>query len=328
MSLAKKGELALVKEIRARFSARVPRGVVGVGDDAAVYPPMKGRMLASTDMMVEGVHFDTACITPRQLGRKLVAVNASDIYAMGGSPKYFLLSLALPPSTEIKFVNALFNGVEDGLSAHGASLTGGDLSASISGISLSATVLGQARRPVSRSGARPGDGIYVTGTLGDSACGLALLQKIRRPVQMSKGFRGGPLAWKVMGPLLGRHLEPEPKPLARGMLKDVSAMMDLSDGLLMDLWRLCGDSGVGALVDEASLPMSAEMVEAAGHLGLDPMRLALSGGEDYLLLFTAPAGLRRRGVFEIGGIVEKGFRISGPDGRTRAFRPEGYGHFA
>lgn len=326
MNLARKGELALVNDIRARFSSRLPRGGTGIGDDAAVFAPASGKTLATVDAMVEGVHFDLSLMTPRQLGYKLVAVNASDIYAMGGRPSYLLLSMSLPSDTRLSNVDGLLEGVEEGLKVHGALLAGGDVSSSPSGVTLSATMLGNAARPVKRSGARPGQGIFVTGTLGDSACGLELLKKIGRPVDLEKG-RKRPLPWKIMSPLLKRHLAPEPRQMTRGSLNAAAAMMDISDGLLLDLWRLCSDSGVGALIEENSIPVSAEMRDTATYLGIDPLDLALSGGEDYIILFTSQLK-HIRGAVRIGEIIPSGFKMIRKSGRECRLTPSGYGHFS
>jgi len=326
MSLARKGELALVKEIRARFSSRLPHGGTGIGDDSAVIgPESRKKLLVTVDAMVEGVHFDLRYTTPEQLGFKLIAVNVSDIYAMAGLPAYVFLSMSLPPDTRLSFMDKFFDGIEEGTSRHGALLAGGDISSSSSGISLSATVLGHTGKPVMRSGALQGHGIFVTGTLGDSACGLALLKRIGRPVDLAKGRRS-PLSWDVMGPLIRRHLMPEPKALEGNITSNASAMMDLSDGLLLDLWRLCGESGVGAVLYEGAIPLSDEMLAAARHLGLDPVSLALSGGEDYVILFTSPRK-QIRGASRIGEVTGSGYRMVSLSGRTKRLKPAGYSHF-
>ena len=280
------------------------------------------KLLASVDAMVEGVHFDLAFITPFQLGYKLVAVNVSDVYAMGGSPRYLFLSLALPKKTTTKFIDSFFHGLEIGLKEHGARLAGGDLSASLTGITASATVLGYAANPVLRSGAKVGHGIYVTGTLGDSACGLHLLKLIGKRVDTQKG-RQRPYAWKLMGPLIKSHLLPSPRLPGKAAIMHASAMMDLSDGLSLDLYRLIGMSGKGAEIYEDALPISAEMREMAGRLNLDPVKLALGGGEDYVILFTAPvnAMARRRGIYKIGRIVRDGYVIKRLDGTVQTIKP-------
>jgi thiamine-monophosphate kinase len=167
MRLSQVGELALLEKIRARFSKKSRAVLTGIGDDAAILRIEPGELLATSDMMVEGVHFDRALITPFQLGFKLVSVNVSDIYAMGGKPRFVLLDVAAPDETGTGFIDGLLDGVASANERYGMSLVGGDVSSSMDGVVLSATVLGKGDRSVKRSGAKPGDGIYVTGNLGD-----------------------------------------------------------------------------------------------------------------------------------------------------------------
>ncbi len=328
MRLSALGELTLVERIRGRFKdLRRGRLLLGIGDDAAVIGLPQGKLLATTDLMAEGVHFDLKLITPYQLGFKLVSVNVSDIFAMGGKPLQVLLALALAPGTDTGFLDMFMDGVRDALDLYGASLAGGDLSGSTDAMTLTATVIGQAAKPVLRSGARAGDSLYVTGPLGDSACGLELLKKIGRPVKLEAKNIRGPLPWKTMKPLIERHVQPEAR-RPGAWLKAARAMTDISDGLALDLRRLCIESGVGALVDMESLPVSAAMRKAAPVLGLDPLELALSGGEDYELLFAGRGTVRGR-VVRIGEIVKgKAISIRSPDGKKKPLEPKGYKHFS
>ncbi|GAB4387602.1 MAG: thiamine-phosphate kinase [Thermodesulfovibrionales bacterium] len=325
MRLSRKGELALVEKVRERFKAPGRSVVLGIGDDAAVLRPAAGLLLATTDMMVEGVHFDLRLATPFQIGFKLVSVNVSDIYAMGGAPAHALLGLALPADTREDFMDGFLSGVEEAAGLYGVSVVGGDVSSSPGGMALSATVLGRAARPVKRSGARPGDGVFVTGTLGDSACGIALLRAIGKRVDFSRPVNR-PLRWRVMEPLLKRHLIPVARKPSR-YLRAATAMIDVSDGLALDLHRLCAESGVGARVYKGDVPISAGALEAARRLGLDPFALASSGGEDYELLFTARsakvAGARRIGEVTPGA----GMVLVDEKGGERPLRPAGYLHF-
>src|SRR4030067_1226002 len=182
MNLSQIGELPLLEQIRKSFEKHSSHVLVGIGDDAALIKPENKNLLVTTDMMVEGVHFDLSFVTPYQLGFKLVSVNVSDIYAMGGEPKFILLTLAMNKRTDKKAFDSFFEGAQKAMSLYGLSLVGGDISASRKGIIVSATVLGYATKYVKRSGARIGDRIYVTANLGDSACGLELLKKIKKPV--------------------------------------------------------------------------------------------------------------------------------------------------
>lgn len=325
MRLARVGELALLERVRARFHEKSRDVVAGIGDDAAVLRfAGKKNLLATSDMMLEGVHFDLRFTTPLQLGFKLVSVNVSDIYAMGGKPSFALLDIAAPVDTEDRFLEGLFEGVSEGARAYGVLVVGGDISSSREGLVLSATLLGEAAKPVLRSGARPGDKLYVTGCLGESACGLELLRKIGKPMELGRPVNR-PLQWAVMRPLLKKHLMPEAREPS-GFQKAATSMIDLSDGLLMDLSRLCDESRVGARLYAGRIPLSGETKDAAALLGLDPYRLATEGGEDYELLFTAPPRRRVKAHF-IGEIIGSGRFIVDERGVEGPMEPKGYEHF-
>jgi thiamine-monophosphate kinase len=324
MRLSQAGELSLLEKIRDGFPDRARAVITGIGDDSAVLRSGPGKLLATSDMMVEGVHFDLGLITPRQLGFKLISANVSDIYAMGGRPRFALLDIAATGDTGTDFIDGLLSGVKEALGLYGVSLVGGDVSSSGAGMALSATLLGFADRPVRRSGARPGDMIYVTGSLGESACGLGLLRSIGRPVDLEKG-RNKPLGWDVMRPLLKRHLMPEAR-RPGALSKHATSMIDLSDGLFLDLTRLCAESGVGARIYEDRIPVSEETRAAAESMGLEPMRLATAGGEDYELLFTAPTGRKLKAAC-IGEVTRGGLVFVDKRGVEAPLRPEGYRHF-
>jgi len=357
MKLSQIGELSLLEQIRRSFCKKSKNIIVGIGDDAAVVKPLGKNLLVTTDMMVEGVHFDLSFTTPYQLGFKLISVNVSDIYAMGGKPFYLLLNIAVNKNTNKKFMDRLFDGVKDALTLYDTILIGGDLSATNAGTALSATVIGYVKKHIPRSGANIGDKIYVTGYLGNSACGLELLKKIKKPVPLeNKGQkkqntpsltlppRGGGkgwggefklrtlcsellkgLSWKVVEPLLRRHLMPEARD-SKKFVKDATSMIDVSDGLLIDLTQLCNESKVGARIYIENIPVSPELRKAASCLGISPIKLALSGGEDYELLFTALPNKKTK-AFCIGEITKSERVIVDNSGRERPFAPEGYQHF-
>jgi len=326
MKLSEIGELSLLERIRSRFAASAKDVMAGIGDDSAVVIPRDQPLLLTTDMMTEGVHFDLGLTTCYQIGFKLISVNVSDIYAMGGVPRFVLLDLAADRKTEEQCIESFFDGVQRAMSIYLVRLIGGDLSSSKAGLAVSATVMGYAKKPVMRSGARPGDRIYVTGTLGDSACGLELLKRIRRPLFIETGDRtDSPMGWRTMQPLLRRHLLPEARRPGR-VAKVATAMIDVSDGLLIDLSRLCDESGVGARIYMRHLPLSSQMRKAASALGIEPYALATSGGEDYELLFTAPRG-RKVDAVVIGEITESERIFVDRNGTERPFSPEGYQHW-
>lgn len=326
MRLREIGEFGLIGRIASR--AAVGPGVrIGIGDDAAATEPTPGRWLLTTsDMLVEGVHFDLGYTDPFRLGRKSLAVNLSDIAAMGGEPRDFLLSLAIPPGLTVEFLDRFTEGMLTLASEHGVALVGGDTCRSPAGLVISVTLHGEQspERTLRRSGARPGDIIFVTGTVGDSALGLELLR------------RGGREGWAVE-----RHLDPSPRVAAGLALAGagfVTAMIDVSDGLLADLGHILELSGVGARVEAGLLPLSSAFREEASRITADPLVMALTGGEDYELLFTVPAGsegevassLSRTGVSAtaVGVItVAGGVMVTGPDGRDLHPVRGGYDHF-
>ncbi len=304
----------------------------GIGDDAAVLlTPPGGKLLASTDLLLEGVHFDLSTTTTFQLGYKCITVNLSDIRAMGGTPCYLLLSLGLPGNLDFDDFEELVKGMTTAAGRYGAAIVGGDTCRSDKGIMISVTVLGNSAEPVFRSGALPGHGLFVTGTLGDSALGLEILQRAGNRMDLKKtetmdlpeplcepGLR------QYSARVLKRHLMPDP---VMQDYPEATAMIDVSDGILKDLAHLCHESGNGVKLDLARLPLSEALLKLAPLLGLDPLDLALRGGEDYELLFSAPAGSTYDGAIRIGEFVDGPSVMVFPDGSTKPLQPEGYDHF-
>jgi len=330
------GELSLLREVRARFGTRGKGLITGIGDDAAVIAPSKESLLLTSDMMVEDVHFDLSYITPFQLGFKIVSVNVSDIYAMSGRPYYLIMDLAMTGDTDTGFVDAFFRGVDRALKRYGLILIGGDLSSSKKGLVIAATVIGRVRRPVLRSGARPGDRIYVTGNLGDSACGLEILKRIRRHVpfeelrELKKELKDIKerlsligLKWDIARRLMSKHIFSEVFPFR---VRKATSMMDISDGLFIDLTRLCEESRVGARVYLKRIPLSNALKKACSILNLDPYLIATTGGEDYELLFTAPPE-KRIDAFCIGEIIKEGMYLVDENGLERPLLSGGYQHW-
>jgi thiamine-monophosphate kinase len=326
MRLSEVGELSLLGILQKRFGEKAPHVLAGIGDDCAVVQPAGKNLLLTTDMMVEGVHFDMRWTTPFQLGFKLVSANVSDVYAMGGRPQFLLLNFSAGGDAEVDTFERIFDGIEKAAGLYGVSLVGGDISSS-ERIVLSATVTGYAAKFIRRSGARVGDRIYVTGFLGDSACGLELLKRVKRPVEIERrkkmdcGLPSG-----VALPLLRRHLMPvavRPDLFAH----KATSMIDISDGLLLDLSRLCEASGSGARLYAERLPVSKRLKKAAEYLKMDPFRFVLGGGEDYQLLFTAPRA-SKVDAFCIGEITESGITVVDERGRAKSVTVRGYEHFA
>lgn len=288
-------------------AARPPtyRPRLGAGDDAAW---LDSGEVVTTDVMVEGVHFDGR-LTASDLGWKLVAVNASDIGAMGGRPTWALLTLCLPRPLDRGWVRAFAEGLHEALDAFGVALVGGDTTASLGPVFAGMTMGGAVARPVLRSGGHVGDALWVTGALGEAAAGF-----LRAPPPASGLDR------------LRRPRPPVAFGAALGEAGLVTAMMDLSDGLAMDLPRLCAASGLGALVDPGALPVGPALSDVG-----DPLPPQVAFGEDYELLFAARpqhdaaiealAGRQRVRVSKIGQLtVDRSVRLIGRDWPPQAFR--------
>ena len=306
--------------------------VKGIGDDCAVLrKDSRNCFLLTTDTLVEGVHFDLAWHPPFLLGKKTAAVNLSDIAAMGGEPRFALLNLAFPAAAPAWF-DEFLDGFLAMLAEHGVILVGGDTVKSSSHCSITVTVIGEAARDnvTYRSGAVKGDLVFVSGTLGRAAAGLALCRA---------GLdRKAPQRWEEP---VRAHLAPEPR-LRLGRILAASglvhAMLDISDGLATDLAHLCEESATGAEVDGDSLPVSREVADAAAELKVGVRDWALGGGEDYQLLFTAAPEhanalrqlVREKNegeIFAVGRIVA-GRDVFLRDGTKRtAITFQGYDHF-
>jgi thiamine-monophosphate kinase len=322
MKLRSLRERELVSSIREEFSARRRDLVLGIGDDAAVVRGAEGSCLLTTDLLIEDVHFIASLHPPHYLGRKSLNVNLSDIAAMGGRPSYALLGLALRKGQEIDWVRDFFGGFKTAAREAGVALIGGDISAA-KRIVVSITVIGEAGRFIRRSGARPGDLIFVSGYLGDAAAGLRLL---RRGCRLGQDKRADHL--------LRAFLDPAPQialGLALSRRRAASAMIDTSDGLSVDLLHLCKESGTGAEIDLDRLPLSP----AIRIYEKKPERLALHGGEDYQLLFSVNsdkvskiAGLTKRFRLQrIGRMTQgKSIQVVNARGKKRPLAVKAYEH--
>jgi thiamine-monophosphate kinase len=325
----------LVSAIRRVLSGDAPGVVVSVGDDAAVVEPGRHQGVLTTDMLVEGVHFELDTISAHDLGYKAVVVNVSDVAAMGGSPRYGLASVGVPEKVEVAWIMELYGGMREAADEHAMALVGGDTSGA-ERVVLAVTVVGEVSsgRAVTRSGARPGDRLVVTGALGAAAGGLRLAQTPPEEVM------------ELLGTEWARSLvQALERPVARVgegqalVQAGATAMMDLSDGLALDLSRLCRESGVGAIVRARDLPVAPAVGELAGALEVDPMELALHGGEDYELLATLPPdrvehAQRQIGerlgtaLTEIGEMTEESLLLDAGASGQEPLEPRGWDHFA
>jgi thiamine-monophosphate kinase len=332
--ISKKTERDIIEHIHNLLGLTADKDVVkGIGDDCAVLRKNNREcFLVTTDTLVEGVHFDLDWHPPFLLGRKVAAVNLSDIAAMGGEPRFALLSLAFPGSAPAWLDNFLA-GFHEILQEHDTYLVGGDTVKSSNDLSISLTIIGEAAGDAIcyRSGAKPGDLVFVSGHLGDAAAGLALCQ--------SGLSNQGSGQWQQ---LINNHLDPQPQVQLGRILAEsglIHAMMDISDGLATDLAHICKESGQGAEIIKDFLPVSEQLKSAAEKMGSSVLGWVLKGGEDYQLLFTVSSGheqelrnlvLEKTGqeIFCIGKIIEgQGLFLS--DGvKMEEISFQGYDHFS
>jgi thiamine-monophosphate kinase len=299
VTIADLGEFGLIAAIREVLPAGGAL-LLGAGDDAAVLRAADGRVVASTDLLVEGRHFRRDWSGPRDVGSKAAAQNLADIAAMGASPTGILVGLAAPGELTVDWVLEMMRGMVAECERAGASLAGGDISGA-DAIMLGVTALGDlgGREPVTRSGARPGDQVAISGRIGWSAAGLALLRA---------GHSAGSLP-PDLAELVRAHLRPRPDYTAgpQAAMSGATAMIDVSDGLLADLGHVCSASGVSVNVLTSSLPVAESVRTAAALLGEDWLEWTLAGGEDHALAATFPAkAVLEQNWTVIGGVQEGG----------------------
>jgi thiamine-monophosphate kinase len=303
-ALATLGEFGLIARLTALAGAAGAAGVeLGPGDDAAVLVPTPGlRLVATVDLLVEGRHFAAGLSGPADWGWKALAVNASDLAAMGAEPLAALVALTIPPGTPVELLDELYRGMAAAGRQFRLPVVGGDTSAGPV-LSLAVTALGQAERPVRRDGARPGDRLVVTGPLGAAAAGLALLRRADDPEAAALLAAHPHLAAAHRRPLADLAAG------ARLAAAGVGAMLDVSDGLAGDAAHLAEASGTGLEIDEAAVPLAAGVAAAAGLLGLDPVELALGGGEDYVLAAALAPRVEVAGVSACGRFTDDPGRL-------------------
>jgi thiamine-monophosphate kinase len=332
-----KDEFDFIRALRERTS--VSSSVTGIGDDAAVFQAGPGKQsLITTDLLIEDIDFRRTTIPPYLLGHKALAVSLSDIAAMGARPRWSLVSIGIPADVwQTDFVDRLYSGWFELANRYDVQLIGGDTSRTVEKIVIDSIVLGEclANHAVKRSGAKPGDQIFVTGSLGAAAAGLRL---VKRGAHLA-GQKWDEEDSQKLDHVLLRQLRPEPRVgwgIVLGEERLASSMIDISDGLSSDLNHLCESSGVGALIDSSLLPIDRQVVELCGRRALDPLQLALHGGEDFELLFTVRPGdvsrLPRRvdgtRITRIGEIrvQDAGVKIS-EGARIWELNPGGWKHF-
>ncbi|MEA3359646.1 MAG: thiamine-phosphate kinase [Thermodesulfobacteriota bacterium] len=328
------GEFGFIESIKKQCSTLSKNVIKGIGDDCAVFRANSSSVfLFTTDMLVEDVHFIMDKITPYQLGWKSVAVNLSDIAAMGGIPLHVLISIGIPVKTDVELIKDLYRGMNDICSHYNVNILGGDTVASRDKLIINISLLGDGEEHsvLYRHGAGPGDKIYLTGYIGDSSAGLNILKnEILATGDSRKHF-------------IKAHNEPWPlietgRIIATSQL--ASAMIDLSDGLLSDLGHICKESKVGASIFEEQIPLSKELKLLSSRENFNPLKLALSGGEDYILLFTAPEKnihaieqlSKEKNIsplFIVGEITkEKGIMLIDKYGKSTTVSSKGFDHFS
>ena len=333
MTVRELGEFALLARLQRRLKqADAPPVVRGIGDDCAVLRPADGHdLLVTTDTQEEGVHFRRDWSTPEDIGWRCLAVNVSDVAAMGGTPLGAVVALSLPETLAVAFVEAMYDGMSAMAEAYDCPIIGGNISKSTERLSVTITVLGSAPRDgaMYRASARAGDDIWVTGDLGAAKAGLEALVHPQA------------VAGLPTDAVLSRYRRPLPRLRESQFLRQHGArsLIDLSDGLSSDLAHVCEASSVGARLHAERIPISDETRKVAGALGLDPLIWALHGGEDFELCLTAPPdvatsleqGFRKRfdcpltriGTIQAGAGVTLRYR----DGREESLAAGGYDHF-
>ena len=334
-----KSEFDFIKALRERVASSSESIVAGIGDDAAVFRSSAGKeIVVSTDLLVEDIDFRRTTTPPYLLGHKALAVSLSDIAAMGSRPMWALVSIGVPEDVwQTDFVERLYDGWMDLANRFGVQLIGGDTSRTHEHIVIDSIAIGEcsAGKAVKRAGASAGDQIFVTGSLGGAAAGLRLIE---RGAHLAEQNLADEDSHKLDHVLL-RQLRPEPRVgwgMVLGEERLATAMIDLSDGLSSDINHLCAASSVGALIDASLLPIDERVVELCGRRALDPLQLALHGGEDFELLFTVKpenvARLPRRvdgiEIKRIGELTssDKGVKIS-EGARIWDLTPGGWKHF-
>lgn len=346
MRLRDLGELGFISALRENLAYRggksgneAVRIIEGIGDDCAVVQfGGDPTILLTSDMMVEGTHFILDVIGPRRLGRKALSASLSDISAMGGIPCFALVSIGVPDSLPVEAANLIYEGLKERADEFALLIVGGDTVSSPL-ITIDVSVVGRAPggKFIGRSGALPGDLVMVTGDLGNSGAGLALL---RSGCELPGGRPAQDLDWTCE--LLVAHLDPTPRVREAGVLMKiggVTSMIDVSDGLSTDVTHIARESRVGIRINADEVPISDSARLLASYMNVDPLQWALTGGEDYELLFTAPRPVvdrlssevyRETGtkVTVIGEVTDFGSGVSiEKGGEVIRIAPGGYDHF-
>ena len=337
--LSKLGEFGLIEHLTKDLKIHQASTVKGVGDDAAVVDYKGKKMLITTDLLVEGIHFNLVYTPLKHLGYKSVIVNLSDVYAMNGHPRQVLVSLALSAKFSVEAVEQLYEGIRMACKKYKVDLVGGDTTTSLTGLTISVVAMGEVEkgRLAYRNTARVNDLICVSGDLGAAYMGLQLLERERKVFNESgEGLQPDLSGYDY---IIGRQLKPEARKDIVESLHDhqivPGAMIDLSDGLSSDLIHICRQSGLGCRIFQDRIPMADETERAAREMNIEPFIAALNGGEDYELLFTIPLNqhdevMKIKDISVIGHITEKkaGIKFVTAQGDEIELQAQGWNSFA
>ena len=330
------GEFGLIDYLTENIEIKNPESKLGVGDDAAIIDNDGCDTLVTTDLLLEGIHFDLSYVPLKHLGYKAAIVNFSDIYAMNGQPKQLLVSIGISKRFSLEDLDELYTGIKAACDYYGVDLVGGDTSSSLTGLNLSLTCIGKAEKgkAILRSGAKDHDLICVSGNLGAAYMGLQLLEREKRIYKGEKDFTPDFGGHEY---LLERQLRPEARKDIVEALKEKgivpTAMMDISDGLSSDILHICKQSDCGCRIYEDKIPIDYQTASLCEEMNLNLTTAALNGGEDYELLFTVPLSLHERmaewrDIKVIGYICpkEEGARLISRDGNEFDIIAQGWKH--
>ncbi len=344
MEISEYGEFGLIRHLTENFPIKHKSTLYGVGDDCAVIDAADVKTVVTTDLLLEGIHFDLTYCPMRHLGYKACVVNFSDVYAMMGVPRQMTVSLGISKRFKVEDLEELYAGIKMACDVYGVDLVGGDTSASMTGLTISITCIGVAKQPVYRNGARPNDLICVSGDLGAAYMGLQLLEREKAIYyqQIQNGDKNAEFQPKFQGKeyLLERQLKPEARKDIVEALQQAgitpTAMMDISDGLSSELLHISSQSKVGCRIYEERIPIDYQTAIQAEEFNLNVTTVAMNGGEDYELLFTVPLEQNEQiqqlpGIRLIGHITPEslGCAMITRDGNSEvALKAQGWNAFA
>jgi len=333
-SLKDLGEFGLIEKLTKNIKTQHKSTIKGVGDDAAVLNHGNKDIVVTTDLLVEGVHFDLVYTPIKHLGYKAVVVNLSDVYAMNATPKQVTVSIALSGKFSLEAVELLYEGINKACEHYNVDLVGGDTASSVTGLAISITAIGEVEKgkSVYRKGAKPGDYICVSGDLGAAYAGLQILKREKEVYMVNPNSQPDMTSYDYV---LERQLKPEAR---KDIFEELNkagiiptAMIDVSDGLSSELMHICKLSGCGAKIEEGKIPVDTQTVNVAEELNLDSTIFAMNGGEDYELLFTIDnADLDKLveipGISVIGEIVDvkDGLKLLGRSGGSSTIEAQGW----